>query len=114
VALTELQRAHADKLLTGYCAKRVLPAARSQMRVGYRIAGNAVVLYEERPAFHAPHEWHAMDVAKFTHVGTRREWRLYCQHRDRRWHAYEALPAAPSLAVLLEEVDRDPTGIFWG
>ncbi|HEY7139443.1 MAG TPA: DUF3024 domain-containing protein [Methylomirabilota bacterium] len=38
----------------------------------------------------------------------------YCLHRDRRWHAYQALPAGPSLALLLEEVDRDPTGIFWG
>jgi hypothetical protein len=39
---------------------------------------------------------------------------LYCQHRDRRWHAYEALPEAPSLAKLLDEVAEDPTGIFWG
>src|SRR2546430_10100462 len=41
----------------------------------YRIEGNAVVLYEERPAFRAPHGWQEMVVAKFTYVGTQREWR---------------------------------------
>lgn len=46
-------------------------------------------------------------------VGTRREWRLYCQHRDFRWHAYQELPAASRFAELLDEVDVDPTGIFW-
>jgi hypothetical protein len=53
-------------------------------------------------------------VAKFTYVGTRRRWRPYCQHRDPRWHAYQALPAGASLAALLDEVDRDPTGILRG
>ena len=55
-----------------------------------------------------------MVVAKFTYVGTQREWRLHCQHRDLRWHAYQALPAASSFAKRLHEVDADPTGIFWG
>jgi hypothetical protein len=73
-----------------------------------------VTLYEERPAFQPPHDWQEMVVAKFTYVGTQREWRLYCQHRDLRWHSYQALPAASSFAKLLDEVDADPTGIFWG
>jgi Protein of unknown function (DUF3024) len=85
-----------------------------KVRVGYRIAGNSVILYEERPAFHPPYDWQELVVAKFTYVETRRQWRLYCQHRDRRWHAYQALPAAANLSTLLNEVDRDPTGIFWG
>ena len=114
MALTETQRAHVVRQLTAYCAQRVPTEARSKVRVGYRIEGNAVVLYEERPAFHPPHDWQEMVVAKFTYVGTQRKWRLYCQHRDRRWHAYQALPAASSFAKLLDEVDVDPTGIFWG
>jgi hypothetical protein len=114
LALTEVQKAQVHKLLTAYCAKRVPPAVRSKVRVGYRIEGNAVILYEERPAFRPSHDWQEMLVAKFTYVGTQREWRLYCQHRDLRWHTYQALPAASSFAELLNEVDADPTGIFWG
>jgi Protein of unknown function (DUF3024) len=114
VALTEIQKAQVDKLLTAYCAKRVPAPVRAKFRVGYRIDGNAVILYEERPAFQPPHNWQEMVVAKFMYVGTRREWRLYCQHRDLKWHAYQALPVSSSFAKLLDEVDADPTGIFWG
>ncbi len=114
MALTELQAATVRNLFERYCARRVPPAARAKVRVGYRIEGASVVLFEERPGFRAPHDWHEMAVAKFTYVATRREWRLYCQHRDSRWHSYEAIPAASSLARLLSEVDADPTGIFWG
>lgn len=109
-----MQKAQVHKLLTAYCAKRVPPAVRSKVRIGYRIDGNEVILYEERPAFQPPHDWREMVVAKFRYVGTQREWRLYCQHRDLRWHAYRARPAASSFAELLDEVDADPTGIFWG
>ena len=114
MALPEIQKAQVDKLLTPYCAKRVPPPVRSKVRVGYRIDGNAVILYEERPAFRPPHDWQEMAVAKFLYVGTQRERRLYCQHRDLKWHAYQALPLSSSFAKLLEEVDADPTGIFWG
>jgi hypothetical protein len=55
-----------------------------------------------------------MDVAKLKYIGTLGVWRLYCQHRDRRWQADEALPEASSFARLLDEVDEDPSGIFWG
>lgn len=114
MALTETQEAQVRKQLTEYCARRIPAAVRAKVRVGYRIERGAVVLYEERPAFRPPHGWQEMVVAKFTYVGTQREWRLYCQHRDLRWHTYQALPAASSFATLLAEVDADPTGIFWG
>ena len=55
-----------------------------------------------------------MVVAKFTYVATQRVWKLYCQHRDSRWHSYEALPRARKFDTLLDEVAADPTGIFWG
>lgn len=114
MALTEFQKAQVERLLTAYCAQRVPAAVGSQVRVGYRVDGNAVILYEERPAFQPPHDWQEMVVAKFLYVGTRRHWQLYCQHRDQRWHAYRARPASSSFARLLDEVDADPTGIFWG
>ena len=114
MALTEVQKAQVHKQLTAYCAKRVPAAVRSKVRVGYRIEGNAVILYEERPAFRPPYDWQEMVVAKFTYVDTQGKWRLSCQHRDFRWHTYQALPTASSFAELLDEVDADPTGIFWG
>lgn len=114
MALSEIQRSQVTRRLEAFCGARVPPAARSKLRVGFRIKGSEVVLFEERPAFQPPHEWREMVVAKFKYVGTQKVWRLYCQHRDRRWHAYEALPAARRFDRLLDEVAADPTGIFWG
>ena len=114
MALSELQQAQVTKRLTAFCDSRVPAAIRDKLRIGFRIKGSEVVLYEERPEFHAPHEWREMPAAKLRYVATQGAWRLYCQHRDRRWHAYEALPEAPSFAKLLDEVAEDPTGIFWG
>jgi hypothetical protein len=114
MALSEIQRAQVTKRLTAFCGTRVPPAARDKLRVGFRIKGNEVVLFEERPEFHPPYEWREMLAAKLKYVATQGVWRLYCQHRDCRWHTYEALPEASSFAKLLDEVAEDPTGIFWG
>lgn len=114
MALSEIQQAQVNKHLGVFCDARVPPAVRNKVRVGFRIKGVEVLLFEERPAFQPPHEWREMPVAKFRYVGTQKLWRLYCQHRDLRWHSYEALPAAPSFKTLLDEVAADPTGIFWG
>ena len=101
MALSEFQQAQVTKRLTAFCDSRVPPAMRDKLRIGFRITGSEVVLYEERPEFHAPDEWREMLSAKLRYVATQGGWRLYCQHRDRRWHAYEAPPEAPSLAKLL-------------
>jgi hypothetical protein len=114
MALSEIQQAEVNQRLRAFCHARVPPHVRHQVRLGYRIQATAAVLFEERPAFRPPHEWRELAIAKFRYVGTQKLWRLYCQHRDLRWHSYEALPAAPSFKRLLDEVAADPTGIFWG
>jgi len=114
MALSEIQRAEVNRRLGAFCKARVHPTLRNQVRVGFRIDSGAVVLFETRPAFHAPNEWREIGIAKFTFIASRSLWRLYCQHRDLRWHAYEALPEARNFKTLVEEVAADPTGIFWG
>ena len=81
---------------------------------GFRISGSDVVLFETRPVWDNPTEWMEHPVAKFRYNATRELWQLYCQFRDLKWHSYEPLRAAGSFEILLREVDRDPTGIFWG
>jgi hypothetical protein len=114
VVLSELQHAQVTKLLTAFCESRVPAAVRDQLRHGFRIDGNAVELFESRPAFLPPHDWKEQPVAKFRYVVSRRHWQLYCQYRDLKWHEYEPRPSAASFEVLLREVAEDPTGIFWG
>lgn len=112
--LSELQVALAERLLRPICAPNSDPAVAAQLRHGYRFDGYSVILFESRPAFRAPHMWHDRDVAKFRFVKTRGVWELFCQFRDLKWRAYEPFPQSPDLALLVAEVHKDPTGIFWG
>jgi len=112
--LSELQQAEAARLLEPFCRPSPDPAVRAKLRIKYRLDGAAIVLFESRPRFLEPDEWGEGPVAKFRHIKSRRTWQLFCMHRDLKWHRYEILPEAESLAELVDEVRRDPSGIFWG
>lgn len=112
--LSEIQLADVTRRLGAFCAARVPPHARREFRIGFRIAGNAVVLFAERPSFMRPKEWGESEVAKFRWIASRKVWQLFCKFRDDRWHGYEPFPESSTFAKLLDEVAADPTGIFWG
>lgn len=112
--LSELQQIQVERLLAAICKPHPDPKVNAMVRKGYRVEGAAVVLFESRPAFLAPHDWQDLDVAKFRFNKSRGIWQLFCQFRDLRWRAYEPLPESPDLSELLAEVEKDPTGIFWG
>lgn len=114
MALSEFQRADVDRRLGDFCKRRNRPGFPSQPRLGYRFTGSEVVLFESRPTYHRPNEWHEHDIAKFRYVANAHEWRLFCLHRDLKWHTYTPRPSAPDFDTLLQEVATDPTGIFWG
>ena len=113
-AFTDIQQHQIEKLMAPICAAPGDPAVRSQLRIGFRVEGLSVVLFESRPGFRPPHEWHEKPVAKFTYVKSADRWKLFCVFRDLKWHGYEPLPESRELAPLVGEVRRDPTGIFWG
>lgn len=113
MALRQLDRRRIENLLGAYC-EQVPKHVRHQLRLGYRISGSAVELFEERPAWDDPARWQESPVAKFRFNATKQIWQLYCMHRDLKWHAYEPFPMAGTFEILFAEVKRDPTGIFWG
>lgn len=110
---SKIERARLNKILSEW-VDEVPMHVRDQLRHGFRIGPNDVVLFENRPGFQAPHDWRDEDVAGFRFVQAAREWRLFCQFRDLKWRAYEPLPSADTFEELFDEVRRDPTGIFWG
>ena len=112
--LSELQKIQVERLFEPICKPHANPKVNAMVRKGYRIEGAAIVLFESRPAFMAPHNWQDMDIAKFRFNKSRGIWQLFCQFRDLRWRAYEPMSESPDLSELVAEVEKDPTGIFWG
>ena len=106
----------ARTLLDHYCSKKFPPHVRDEMRLLYTVDGNAITLYEERPRYRpkAGEPWYRMGVARIRYVATQGAWVLYCSDRHERWHRYDLLEPTLEFGVVLAEIDRDPTGIFWG
>ena len=110
MALSETEKFRAEKLLTAFCERRIPPHVRDQIRLLYHVRGNKVVLIESRPVYDDPSRWTEMPVAQFEYSEATKSWSLFGYNRnDRR------LPIAKgSLDTLIDVVDADRTGIFWG
>ena len=59
-------------------------------------------------------EWIRTPVARLRYVMKRGEWTLYWPDRNSRFHVYELTEPTQHVAELLDEIDADPTFIFWG
>ena len=114
MAFSKIERKSIEDVLTAYCERRVPPEVRDSLRILFRIKGESVTLLESRPSFVKPKEWIETVVAQFRRDRKTGNWTLYCADRNSRWHVYEELQPKKTIKPLLAEVDRDPTGIFWG
>jgi hypothetical protein len=103
-----------EAILDTYCQNKVPERVRDKLKIVYKIRGNKVTLVESRPFYMDPNTWTESVVAQFRYDPGNTCWTLYCADRNSRWHCYEGLKPARNLADLLDEVDADPTGIFWG
>ncbi len=79
--------------------------------MSYGIRGSSVTLYEEQPSWDGRGDWSKLGIAQFRYEDG--EWTLYCADRNSRWHPYFDADSSHDIQDLLDEVDDDPTGIFW-
>ncbi len=71
-------------------------------------------LFECRPHWQNKYEWIKTKVARFKRDPVKNNWALYCADRNGKWHLFEPNPLDNDIEKLLNEVDKDSTGIFWG
>ena len=112
--LTEDQKKHIVEVFDAFCESHNPIWVRDKVVLQFRIHRHDVMLFEKRPLFNDPEKWIHSDVAKFRLNATAGAWSLLWQDRNARWHFYDNCEPSPEIERLLEEVDSDPTGIFWG
>lgn len=102
--------------LRHYCEQRVQPHALHQVRVELRESRGAATIVERRAPWREDYgpEWTTLGIARFRYVAKDELWSLYWRDRNAKWHRYDLIEPKQDVLVLLDEVDRDPTGIFWG
>ena len=112
MALPELDLARVQR----WCAARVPEHLRHQVRVESHPTPRHITILERR----APSqenlgpEWTSFPIARLRYTTTDKSWTLYWRDRHPRFHRYDHLAPTQHIENLLNELDHDPTCIFWG
>ncbi|GBE06017.1 MAG TPA: DUF3024 domain-containing protein [Nitrospirae bacterium] len=113
--LPTLVKTLAEKKVGGFCRKRVPPHVLDKVNLSYKIRGNSVTVFENRAPWHPDmKEWTSMSVAQMRFNEKTGEWTLFCADRNDKWHKYYDMESTKNIDKILTEIDKDPTGIFWG
>ncbi len=59
-------------------------------------------------------DWTRLAIARSRYSRTNNVWTLYFFDRNNRHQRYTLLEPTADVGVLLDEIDADPTAIFWG
>jgi hypothetical protein len=109
--LPESEAQRVEILLGEVCQKRSIDG---EVNLEYRIRGNRVTLVESRPFFVDPSTWFEIKVAQFEFNNETNIWTLYWYNLKNKRFPYPTGRNKDSLEKLTIEVEKDPTGIFWG
>jgi hypothetical protein len=102
--------------IQAYCEQRNDPETSDQLRVEAQVEPTTVTIVERRAPWSPDFgpEWSTVGVARLRYTATKREWTLQSADSHGRWSRYEYINPVSRVDVLLDEIDRGPTGIFWG
>ncbi len=87
---------------------------RDQVREGQRIEGYTVDLFLNRPRWNNPEEWIEEPIARAKYIKSRNVWKIYWMRADLKWHLYEEPGEVKQFETVLQIVDQDDNGCFWG
>jgi hypothetical protein len=111
MSLPEQEIARVEQLIGALCRQRTMA---NEVKLAYAIRGDRVTLVESRPFFVAPDTWFDLKVAQFEFNPETNVWTLYWYNMKNKRFPYPTGRNRDTLEKLVLEVERDPTGIFWG
>ena len=114
MAFSEIELQAIVNTVGALCRRRSSARFAHELRLVYEVRGHSVTIFEERPAWRNPAEWPRMGVARLRYFRSRGMWGLYWMRRDLKWHVYDPETPRRDLATLLEVVDADEYGAFFG
>jgi len=114
MALAEIELARIKKYVGSFCARRSPIHIRDKLSLEYLIKNQDVLIYERRPKWNDPTSTTESSVAKLRYVRKSNEWKLYWQRANMKWYAYEPFPSSNDLEKIVDVIDQDKYGCFFG
>jgi len=98
-----------------YAAERVPAELHNKIRMEVDVRGKSVTIVECRPPRSKAigPEWTRHGVAKMKFDPDSAKWTLYWPDRNARWHVCDFTEPG-TIEEMLNEIELDQTGIFWG
>lgn len=94
--------------------RRPPPRVRGELDLAFRINGQSIEIFEIRAYGRDEGKKIEHPVAKATHNKRRKNWKIFWQRADLKWHGYAPHLEAVSIEEFLDVVDRDTHGCFFG
>lgn len=96
--------------------ERLPEEARGQIRYELDVDSRSVTVQECRAPWKPEYgpEWTRFPIARLRYTKARKEWSIYWRDRNLNFHLYDFFEPTASIQAALDEIDRDPTSIFWG
>lgn len=99
-----------------WCAARVPEHARHQVRIECQVAPRHLTIVERREPWREDlgPEWTTFPIARLRYTVADKTWTLYWRDRNLHFHCYDRRAPTNRVDDLLDELDQDPSCIFWG
>ena len=116
MAIPELLRHSAVTKGEAFCRRRVPDRYHADVRLEVGVRGNAVTIVERRPPWceGIGSEWSSRKIAQMRYDSATSAWTLYWADRNGRWLRYPDADPSRSVDALIEAIDRDRAGAFFG
>ncbi|WP_434752316.1 DUF3024 domain-containing protein [Paenibacillus amylolyticus] len=98
-----------QKIMNSYTENAIPKQFKNQIKMGYKMRGNNVTLFQERQAFRSD-EWVKLPYAQFRLVEN--VWKVYWQDSKGKWHFVDDIEPSEDFEALLEIVDQGHDGMF--
>lgn len=112
VSLSKFVQKLIETKLSKYCQDKMSGHTRQVVRLEYKINENYVTLFEIRPLNVST--WIGNPVVRFLFNDDTKKWDMHYFDSEQECWPYINVDSNANLDELLKEVDRDPTGVFWG
>jgi len=114
MALSEFEKQRVTRIFSSYCEAKAPHHVSDQFRVEFEVRGQEIKLFESRPYELDRSKWISHKIARFRKDGDSNVWQLFYSDRKGRWRLFEPYPAEKDIEKLLDEVEKDSSGSFWG
>lgn len=114
MAISEFETFKIEKMASEFCDARNKHFPTDQLKICYRIEDQDLYIYEERPHWQNPKIKTQSMTAKIKYIKSKSIWKLYWLRQNMKWMLYEPMESSKELSTLLEVVNEDAYGCFWG